>query len=138
MNFLSWYKSIEKTTCRHWVQQMSNTLWWKREAQRDQGQYTTLHGFLQNIGIPFIYSLINEIQDAFHYSGVLSAFGFLDPRNLPSDVEYLHDYGEGCIELMKIQLLIYQINLKLHFFITDSQVKWIKKGFIYLKWIMLT
>jgi hypothetical protein len=61
----------------------------KREAQRDQGQYTTPHGFLQNIGIPFIYSLINEIQDAFHYSGVLSAFGFLDPRNLPSDVEYL-------------------------------------------------
>jgi hypothetical protein len=92
----------------------------ERSSKRSGTVYNTAWIFAKYRDSIHIY---DEIQDAFHYSGVLSAFGFLDPRNLPSDVEYLHDYGEVCIELMKIQLLIYQINLKLHFFITDSQVK---------------
>ncbi|CAG2224053.1 unnamed protein product [Mytilus edulis] len=48
--------------------------------------------FLLNTGIPFIFKLTNEIQDAFHSTPLLKAFGALDPRNLP-EADDLQDYG---------------------------------------------
>ena len=48
---------------------------------------------MEQIGIPFVYSLINEIDTALQCSPVLKAFGVLDPRNLPLEIEDLNDYG---------------------------------------------
>jgi hypothetical protein len=45
-----------------------------------------------------VYTLINEIEDAFaNHTSVLSAFSVLDPMNLPSDVSQLPDYGNVSI-----------------------------------------
>lgn len=49
--------------------------------------------FLQTVGVPFIYSLVSEIEDAFHTPPLLNAFGVVDPRNLPDDIADLSDYG---------------------------------------------
>ena len=54
--------------------------------------------FLQTVGVPFIYSLIAEIEDAFHSSPLLNAFGVLDPRNLPDTIADLTDYGLPAIQ----------------------------------------
>ena len=49
--------------------------------------------FLQTVGIPFVYNLISEIEDAFHTIPLLNVFGVLDPRNLPDDIADLSNYG---------------------------------------------
>ena len=54
--------------------------------------------FLQTVGVPFIYGLIAEIEDAFHTIPLINAFGVLDPRNLPDDISDLADYGHFAIK----------------------------------------
>ena len=54
----------------------------------------TLAEFLQTVGVPFIYSLVSEIEDAFHTTPLLNSSGVLDPRNLPEDIADLSDYGQ--------------------------------------------
>ena len=49
--------------------------------------------FLQSIGIPFVNSLIGEIELAFESTPLLTSFGFLDPRNLPHSPLELTEYG---------------------------------------------
>ena len=58
--------------------------------------------FLETVGIPFIYSLIGEVTDAFQCHPVFKAFRALDPRCLPDDVRDLPDFGKvskipGCM-----------------------------------------
>lgn len=51
---------------------------------------------------PLVQDLINEIKEAMHVEPVLQAFGVLDPRNLPDNIEELIGYGEAEItELSK-------------------------------------
>lgn len=50
--------------------------------------------FLMETGIPFTHRLLGEIEDAFHVSPVLRAYGTLDPRNLPDQITELANYGE--------------------------------------------
>ena len=45
--------------------------------------------FLQTVDVPFMYSLIAEIEGAFHSSPLLNAFGVLDARNLPDTIRDL-------------------------------------------------
>ncbi|XP_053383488.1 uncharacterized protein LOC128549841 [Mercenaria mercenaria] len=54
----------------------------------------TPEGFLRDTGIPMIYTLKGEIQDAFSiHSAVLASFALLDPKNLPDDVIEVGTYG---------------------------------------------
>jgi hypothetical protein len=47
------------------------------------------------VGIPLIYDLIQEIEDAFCTgSSALPSFGILDPHNLPDTVQELSDYNQ--------------------------------------------
>lgn len=55
--------------------------------------------FLERTGIPFIYKLIAEVEDAFVCSPVLKAFGSLDIRNLPDSIQEA-DYGIIVINLL--------------------------------------
>ncbi|XP_078327996.1 zinc finger MYM-type protein 1-like [Crassostrea virginica] len=72
----------------------------RRMRDRDRDEMTP-ETFLGRIGIPLIYDLIQEIEDAFCTGApVLSSFGVLDPRNLPDTVEKLSDYGQD--EIQKI------------------------------------
>lgn len=41
---------------------------------------------------------MGEIQDVMHMHPVLQAFGVLDPRNLPEEIEELHEYGHSDID----------------------------------------
>ena len=56
---------------------------------------TTPQQFLEGTGIPFIYKLIGEIEDAFVCSPVLKAFGSLDHRNFQDSIQeaVTTDYG---------------------------------------------
>lgn len=54
--------------------------------------------FIKEVIQPFIYDLMGEIQDAMHIHPVLQAFGVLDPRNLPEEIEELHEYGHSDID----------------------------------------
>ena len=60
---------------------------------RIDDEWIDINTFVEAVGIPFIYSLINEINDAFHCHPVFSSLSCLDPRNLPEDLEDLIDYG---------------------------------------------
>lgn len=62
--------------------------------------------FLERTGIPFIYKLIAEVEDAFVCSPVLKAFGSLDIRNLPDSIQeaITTDYG------LVINLLYFILN----------------------------
>ncbi|XP_061179465.1 uncharacterized protein LOC133188093 [Saccostrea echinata] len=58
----------------------------------------TPESFLEQTGIPLIYDLIQEIEDAFCTgSAVLPSFGILDPHNLPDTVQELLDYNQESI-----------------------------------------
>ena len=51
--------------------------------------------YLQSVGIPIIYQLIAEVEDAFTVqSNVLAAFSVLDPSSLPNGVADINDYGK--------------------------------------------
>lgn len=56
--------------------------------------------FLMETGIPFTHRLLGEIEDAFHVSPVLRAYGTLDPRNLPDQITELANYGEVNIKFL--------------------------------------
>lgn len=59
----------------------------------------TPENYLRTIGVPLIYSLIQEVEDAFtHKEATLSAYGFLDPRNLPETAAELAEYGNVAIQ----------------------------------------
>lgn len=59
----------------------------------------TPESFLEQTGIPLIHDLIQEIEDAFCTgSAVLTAFGVLDPHNLPDSIEELSKYGQESID----------------------------------------
>ena len=49
--------------------------------------------FVEEVAVPFIHSLIGELEDAFRNSPLLQAFGLLGPRNLPNNLQQLPDYG---------------------------------------------
>lgn len=49
--------------------------------------------FLRTVGVPFIYSLIGEVSDAFITSPVLNSFSAIDPRDLPDQVHALGNHG---------------------------------------------
>lgn len=49
--------------------------------------------FLRTVGVPFIYSLIGEVSDAFITSPVLNSFSALVPRDLPDQVHELGNHG---------------------------------------------
>ena len=49
--------------------------------------------FLRLIGFPFIRALVLEIQDQFTASPILQSFGVLDPRNMPSALDEIADFG---------------------------------------------
>ncbi|CAG2234077.1 unnamed protein product [Mytilus edulis] len=49
---------------------------------------------------PLINDLINEIKEAMQVEPVLQAFGVLDPRNLPDNIEDLLGYGEADISVL--------------------------------------
>ena len=52
-------------------------------------------GFLEAYGVPLIYSLIGEVEDAFTVKvPVLDAFSILHPSNLPEDIAEITDYGQ--------------------------------------------
>ena len=51
------------------------------------------HQFLEEVAVPFIHSLIGELEDAFRNSPLLQVFGVLDPRDLPNDLQQIPDYG---------------------------------------------
>lgn len=58
----------------------------------------TPESFLEQTGIPVIYDLIQEIEDAFcRGSSVLPSFGILHPHNLPDTVQELSDYNQESI-----------------------------------------
>ncbi|CAC5383686.1 unnamed protein product [Mytilus coruscus] len=65
-----------------------------RRLRGDQNDGFTIDGFIRDVGVPFIFSLMNEIQDAFHASPLLNAFGAIDPRNLPENLQELPEHGE--------------------------------------------
>lgn len=49
-------------------------------------------------GIPLIYSLVQEVQDAFSTGEpVLTGFSFLHPENLPQTIPELREYGQVTI-----------------------------------------
>lgn len=48
--------------------------------------------FLQSVGVPFINSLMVEINDAFTCHPVIKAFQCLDPRRLPNNLKELTDH----------------------------------------------
>lgn len=50
--------------------------------------------------IPLMKSLENEINDAFHCNPVLRAFGVLDPRNFPEDLQDMQEYGQLEIDVL--------------------------------------
>lgn len=43
--------------------------------------------FIEQTRVPFIYSLIAEVRDAFINYLILQAFESLDPRNLPDNMQ---------------------------------------------------
>ncbi|XP_053392551.1 uncharacterized protein LOC123566599 [Mercenaria mercenaria] len=59
----------------------------------------TPDAFLEETGIPLVYELVQEIEDAFnHGDPVLNAFGFFNPQNLPENVSDLPEYGNASIQ----------------------------------------
>lgn len=65
---------------------------------RNQSGIDHFNNIIKETIKPLIYDLINEIQDAIAYmyvEPVLEAFGILDPRNLPDDIEDFHEYGKS-------------------------------------------
>ncbi|XP_061193667.1 uncharacterized protein LOC133201890 [Saccostrea echinata] len=62
--------------------------------RRKNLQHTTPDDFLRTIGVPFIYSLIAEVEDAFRCTPVLQALGILDPRNLPKNIQEIPGFGD--------------------------------------------
>lgn len=71
----------------------------------------SIHSFLQHTGIPFVYSLISEVEDAFRCSPLLSAFGFLDPRNAPDCLDELGDYGSVSYSTIRLHLFFCILSL---------------------------
>ena len=61
--------------------------------------------FLEEVVIPFIYSLVGELDDSFRNSPLLQAFGVLDPRNLPGDMQQLADYGSVSIVFSFVHMI---------------------------------
>ncbi|XP_033736541.1 uncharacterized protein LOC117324822 [Pecten maximus] len=71
-----------------------------RQMRGDQ-QALDPRTFLQETGIPLIYDLIQEIEDAFCIGApVLSAFAILNPDNLPDTVGELKEYGNNHIQTL--------------------------------------
>ncbi|XP_033744317.1 E3 SUMO-protein ligase KIAA1586-like [Pecten maximus] len=70
-----------------------------RRRMRQDNAAVTPESFLNETGIPLIFNLIQEVEDAFCTGApVLTAFGFLDPQNLPDTIQELGDYGKTEIE----------------------------------------
>ncbi|XP_033751309.1 uncharacterized protein LOC117335439 [Pecten maximus] len=78
------------------------TLAMRRRGNR--GQNLTGEDFLREKGIPLVYDLINEIEDAFNTGmPVLGYFGFFDPQNLPESMTDIEEYGKGfhCMSVLQ-------------------------------------
>jgi hypothetical protein len=60
---------------------------------RGQAVYTP-EQIVETLAVPITYSLINEIQDAFHCPPVLSSFAVFDLQYVPDSLQELHDYGK--------------------------------------------
>jgi len=68
---------------------------------RGQNDILIPEQFLGNTGIPFINSIVNEIQDAFNSTPLLKSFGALDPRNLPDDAQEPTEYADVSLKMFK-------------------------------------
>ena len=64
-----------------------------QRRMRNYGNLMDPHVFLEQVGMPFINSLIGEITDAFSCNPVFRVFGALDPRQLPENVNKLAEFG---------------------------------------------
>ncbi|XP_060602136.1 uncharacterized protein LOC132755300 [Ruditapes philippinarum] len=63
---------------------------------RDEGPIT-IQQFAEEVARPMVYSLIQELEDAFHCSPALGAFSVFDMRHVPSNPLELGDYGQTSI-----------------------------------------
>ena len=61
--------------------------------------------FLEEVAIPFIHSLIGELEEARRSSLLLHAFGILDPRNLPQELQELPEYGSVSVKNISVKLM---------------------------------
>lgn len=60
--------------------------------------------FIREKAIPFINSLIEEINEAFECHPVFKAFKALDPRELPENLDELANYGNVSLHLNFLKL----------------------------------
>lgn len=93
------YESTAFEQCQEIFSEIDERTPLARRMRRNDGQLTSAE-YVTQTGIPIIYSLMNEIDDAFHSTPVLKAFGFLDPRNLPLEAEEMANYGN--VSLTKV------------------------------------
>ena len=54
----------------------------------------TAEQVIEEVAIPMTYSLINEIEDAFHCPPALAGFSTFNLSNVPNSVADLQNYGK--------------------------------------------
>ncbi|XP_069114342.1 uncharacterized protein [Argopecten irradians] len=83
----------EFSKCSQIFQEIDDRAYLRRRMRRETG--ITTENFLRETGIPLIYSFVQEVEDAFCTGDlVLTAFGFLNPQNLPKTVSELGAYDK--------------------------------------------
>ena len=92
------YADTDFTKCADIVEIIDNRTDLAQHRRNAVDDNYTPAEFLQTVGVPFIYGLIAEIEDAFHTIPLINAFGVLGPRNLPDDISDLADYGHIAIK----------------------------------------
>jgi hypothetical protein len=53
----------------------------------------TQERIVEELAIPMVYKLIQELEDGFHLSPVLESFSLFNAIHLPDNIRDLQDYG---------------------------------------------
>ncbi|XP_060580671.1 uncharacterized protein LOC132737405 [Ruditapes philippinarum] len=55
----------------------------------------TIHQFAEEFAVPIVYSLIGEVEDAFHCSEVLQSFSVFNMKNVPDSIaDVINIFGQ--------------------------------------------